>query len=51
MELTIETIKKYNLTVGEVLEDKINEGNTDALDKILANFIRLNIVKVQEDLK
>jgi len=35
-------IKKQNLTVGEVLEEKIKDGNIDAFRKILDNFIKLN---------
>ena len=37
-----EIIKKQNSLVGEVLEDKIKDGNIDAFAKIVANFITLN---------
>jgi hypothetical protein len=43
MQNTIKIVKQLNPIIGEVLEDKIKEDNLDAFDKILANFIKLNI--------
>ena len=45
MEQIIDEIKKLNITVGEVLEDELRQGNIELFNKIVTNFIKLNCQK------
>jgi hypothetical protein len=45
MEQIINEIKKLNITVGEVLEYELKQGNIELFNEIVANFIKLNCQK------